>query len=90
MHVLKFPFLLFGQRYTTATGESLLAGCHRHGVVYVWNFLVINVLTGTINIAGVGMLSGALFAGYGITGASVQVQTVALVVMSALLILLGQ
>jgi len=89
-NVLKYPFFLFGQRYTAATGESLLAGYHRLGVVYVWIFLVINVLTGTINIAGVAMLSGALLAGYGITGASVQVHTVGLVVLSALIILLGR
>jgi Mn2+/Fe2+ NRAMP family transporter len=88
-NVLKFPFFLFGQRYTSATGESLLAGYHRHGVVYVWIFLLINVLTGTINIAGVGMLSGALLAGYGITGASVQLLTVGLIVVCALLILFG-
>jgi Mn2+/Fe2+ NRAMP family transporter len=88
-NVLKFPFFLFGQRYTSATGESLLAGYYRHGVVYVWIFLLINVLTGTINIAGVGMLSGALLAGYGITGASVQLLTVGLIVVCALLILFG-
>jgi len=88
-NVLKFPFFLFGQRYTSATGESLLAGYARHGITYVWIFLLINILTGTINIAGVGMLSGALLAGYGITGASVQLLTVGLVVVCALLILLG-
>jgi Mn2+/Fe2+ NRAMP family transporter len=88
-NLLKFPFFLFGQRYTSATGESLLAGYHRHGVVYVWIFLLINVLTGTINIAGVGMLSGALLAGYGITGASVQLLTVGLIVVCALFILFG-
>jgi Mn2+/Fe2+ NRAMP family transporter len=89
-NLLKFPFFLFGQRYTSATGESLLAGYHRHGVAYVWIFLLINILTGTINIAGVGMLSGALLAGYGFTGASVQLLTVGLIVVCALLILLGR
>jgi Mn2+/Fe2+ NRAMP family transporter len=88
-NVLKLPFFLYGQRYTSATGESLLAGYHRHGVAYVWIFLLINILTGTINIAGVGMLSGALLAGYGIKGVSVQIITVGLIVACALLILLG-
>ena len=88
-NVLKFPFFLYGQRYTAATGESLLAGYHRKGPVYVWIFLGINLLTGTINIAGVGMLSGALLAGYGFAGASVPQLTVALLVVSALLLLLG-
>jgi Mn2+/Fe2+ NRAMP family transporter len=88
-NLLKFPFFLYGQRYTSATGESLLAGYRRHGVAYVWIFLLINILTGTINIAGVGMLTGALLAGFGIQGASVQMLTVGLFAVCALLIVLG-
>ncbi|WP_269526864.1 Nramp family divalent metal transporter [Coraliomargarita parva] len=87
-NLLKFPFFLYGQRYTAATGESLLAGYQRHGNVYVWIFLGINILTGTINIAGVGMLSGALLAGYGIP-LSVPVLTVTLIIVCAVLLLLG-
>lgn len=88
-NLLKYPFFLYGQRYTAATGESLLAGYRRHGVVYVWIFLAINLLTGTINIAGVGMLSGALLAGYGITALSVQVLSILLIAICAVLLLLG-
>lgn len=88
-NVLKFPFFLFGQRYTAATGESLLAGYRRHGVQYVWIFLGINVLTGTINIAGVGMLSGALLAGYGVEMFSVQTLSILLISLCAALLLLG-
>lgn len=88
-NLLKYPFFLYGQRYTAATGESLLAGYRRHGVVYVWIFLAINILTGTINIAGVGMLSGALLAGYGFTSLSVQVLSILLIAVCAGLLLLG-
>ena len=88
-NALKFPFFLYGQRYTAATGESLLAGYKRLGVGYVWVFLAVNILTGTINIAGVGMLSGALLAGYGITGLSVPLLTVGLLVLCAGLLLVG-
>jgi len=88
-NLLKFPFFLYGQRYTAATGESLLAGYHRHGVIYVWIFLGINILTGTINIAGVGMLSGALLSGYGMSGISIPILTISLIVVCALLLLLG-
>jgi Mn2+/Fe2+ NRAMP family transporter len=88
-NLLKFPFFLYGQRYTSATGESLLAGYRRHGVVFVWIFLLINILTGTINIAGVAMLSGALFTGYGLVGASVPHITIGLIALCALLLLLG-
>ncbi|MFH1497227.1 MAG: divalent metal cation transporter [Verrucomicrobiota bacterium] len=88
-NLFKYPFFLYGQRYTAATGESLLAGYRRQGRRYVWIFLLINILTGTINIAGVGMLSGALLAGYGITAISVAWLTVGLIGLCAGLLLLG-
>ena len=88
-NLLKFPFFLYGQRYTAATGEILLAGYHRHGTVYVYIFLMINILTGTINIAAVSMLSGALLAGYGITALSVPFLTILILAICALLLLFG-
>ena len=88
-NLLKYPFFLYGQRYTAATGESLLAGYHRKGVGYVYTFLGINILTGAINIAGVAMLSGALFAGYGITSISIAWISIILMAICALLLLLG-
>jgi len=88
-NVLKFPFFLYGQRYAAATGESLLAGYKRLGIGYVWVFLLINMLTGTINIAGVSMLSGALLAGYGITAISVPLITVGVLITCAGLLIVG-
>lgn len=88
-NLLKFPFFLYGQRYAAATGESLLAGYKRNGIGYVWIFTGINILTGTINIAGVGMLSGALLSGYGLSSFSIQHLTIALIAICALLLLLG-
>ncbi len=89
-NLLKFPFFLYGQRYAAATGESLLAGYKRLGVGYVWVFLIINILTGTINIAGVSMLAGALLAGYGIDFLSIPQLTVGIMIVCALMLLLGQ
>ncbi|KKG13794.1 transporter [Methanosarcina sp. 2.H.T.1A.6] len=89
-NLLKFPFFLYGQRYTAATGESLLAGYKRQGVAYVYIFLAINILTGIINIAGVAMLSGALFAGYGFDGSRIPAFTVGILGICAAVILLGQ
>ena len=57
---LKFPFFYFGQHYTACTGESLLAGYKRQGPIYLNTFIVINLLTGSINIAAVGMLTASL------------------------------
>lgn len=88
-NLLKFPFFLYGQRYTAATGESLLAGYKRQGVAYVYIFLAINILTGIINTAGVAMLSGVLFAGYGFDASMVPAFTVCILVICAAVILLG-
>lgn len=62
-NLVKMPFFLFGQTYTAATGESLLAGYRRRSRVYVWIFLGINLLTSVINVAGVTMLAAALVPG---------------------------
>ena len=88
-NLLKFPFFLYGQRYTSATGESLLDGYCRQGMGYVYVFLGINILTGIINTAGVAMLSGALFAAYGIFALPVHQSAVLLMAVCALIILLG-
>lgn len=89
-NLLKFPFFLYGQRYTAATGESLLAGYHRQGVGYVYIFLLVNILTGIINTAGVAMLSGALLAGYGFAGAEIRYLTVGILLICMVLVLLGR
>ncbi|MAS98322.1 MAG: transporter [Kiritimatiellaceae bacterium] len=57
---LKFPFFYFGQHYTASTGESLLSGYKRQGPIYLKTFIAINLLTGSINIAAVGMLTASL------------------------------
>ncbi|MFP4351425.1 MAG: NRAMP family divalent metal transporter [Puniceicoccaceae bacterium] len=88
-NLFKYPFFLYGQTYTAATGESLLAGYRRKGPGFVYIFLAINVLTGVINIAGVSMLSAALLAGFGLTGVSLPALTVALMAGCAVFILLG-
>lgn len=88
-NTLKFPFFLYGQRYAAATGESLLAGYKRLGVGYVWIFLIVNILTGTINIAGVSMLTGALLSGYGNTAIPIPHVTVGVLMTCAFLLILG-
>jgi len=89
-NLFKFPFFLYGQRYSAATGESLLAGYLRAGRGYLWVFLLMNVLTGMINIAGVGMLAGALLAGYGLEAVSVSTLTIVILIACMLLMLLGR
>jgi len=88
-NLFKFPFFLYGQRYTAATGESLLAGYQRHSNVYIYIFLLVNILTGIINIAGVGMLTAALFSGYGWCAVEIRMLTVLILSVCMVLILLG-
>lgn len=88
-NLLKFPFFLYGQRYTAATGESLLDGYKRRGIVNVYIFLLINILTGTINIAGVSMLTGALFGAYDLLTLPLSHMTVGLMAVCTILLLAG-
>lgn len=86
---LKFPFFLYGQRYTAATGESLLDGYKRLGIGYVYAFLLINILTATINIAAVAMVAGALLAGYGLGGVGVAPLTIVILLVCTAIMLMG-
>lgn len=88
-NLFKYPFFLYGQKYTAASGESLLAGYKRKGILFVYIFLGINVLTGVINIAGVSMLSAALLGGFGVTFLTIPQLTVAIMIGGAVLMLLG-
>jgi Mn2+/Fe2+ NRAMP family transporter len=89
-NLFKYPFFLYGQRYTAATGESLLAGYKRQGIVYIYIFLGINILTGIINTAGVAMLSGTLFAGYGFSAGNIPIFTVGILIICGGIILVGR
>ncbi len=86
-NLLKFPFFLYGQRYTAATGESLLEGYRRQGRFSLFLFLTINILTGTINIAGVAMVSGALL--QGILPGGLTAQTSVIILSCSALIFFG-
>ncbi len=88
---LKFPFFYFGQHYTAATGESLLYGYKRKGPLYLWSFLIINAMTGTINIAALGMLTASILT-YLLGGLAISIPhlTIVLIILMALIILLGQ
>ncbi len=88
-NLLKYPFFLYGQTYTAATGESLLAGYRRQGRFYLVLFMLINILTGVINIAGVAMVSGALLGGFGLFPGGITELTIVILIACGLVILLG-
>jgi Mn2+/Fe2+ NRAMP family transporter len=59
-NLLKYPFFEYGQRYTAATGETILEGYGRMGRWEVWIFYVLNHITSVISIAGVTFVTAAL------------------------------
>ena len=62
VNLLKFPFFEFSQRYTAATGETILDGYKRLGKWELPVFFLLNLLTAVANIAGVSLISGILAA----------------------------
>ncbi|MDY0185132.1 MAG: divalent metal cation transporter [Desulfuromonadaceae bacterium] len=89
-NLFKFPFFLYGQRYTAATGESLLAGYKRHSRTYLYVFLLTNILTGMINVAGVSMLAAALLTGYCLECVDTRTVTVVILLVCMGVILFGR
>lgn len=59
-NLLKFPFFEYGQRYTAATGETLLDGYLRLGRWEIVVFFLLNLFTAVANVAGVGLIAGIL------------------------------
>ena len=59
-NLLKYPFLLVGTRFTAATGKTLLEGFKIRNKAYLPIFLIVSLITGTLTIAAVSLLSGAL------------------------------
>ncbi|MFC1763678.1 Nramp family divalent metal transporter [Planctomycetota bacterium] len=60
VNALKYPFFEAGHRYTVATGESLLDGYRRLGKGFLWGFMVLNLITAIISIAGVTLVTAIL------------------------------
>ncbi|KGG15530.1 hypothetical protein EV06_1404 [Prochlorococcus sp. MIT 0602] len=88
---IKYPFLLVGTRFTSATGLSLLEGFKKRSQFYLPLYLVVSLVTGTLTIAAVSFVSGLLltnipfFAGFPPMDLSI-----AVLVISGLILLLGQ
>ncbi|MEM0965426.1 MAG: divalent metal cation transporter [Verrucomicrobiota bacterium] len=89
-NLFKYPFFLYGQLYAAASGESLLDGYKRKGIFFVYVFLVINVLTGMINVAGVSMLTAALLGGFGLVQLELPDLTVIIMVGCGIFIVIGR
>ncbi|TVR42569.1 MAG: divalent metal cation transporter [Bacteroidia bacterium] len=89
VNLFKYPFFRYGQRYTAATGESILEAYVKLGRGYLFLFFLLNLFTGMANIAGVSMITGSLATNFGVSGVSVPVLSGIFMLTSMLIVMLG-
>jgi Mn2+/Fe2+ NRAMP family transporter len=89
VNLFKYPFFLFSQRYTAATGETILDGYLRLGKGYLVMFYILNIVTGIINIAGVSMITGSLALNLGFSNISVPMISGIIMLLCVLVIVFG-
>jgi Mn2+/Fe2+ NRAMP family transporter len=89
INLFKYPFFLFSQKYTAATGENILQGYLRLGKKYLLLFFALNILTGIVNIAGVSMITGSLATNFGISGIGVTALSGIIMIICMGVIVLG-
>jgi Mn2+/Fe2+ NRAMP family transporter len=91
VNLFKYPFFLYSQRYTAATGETLLHGFLRLGKPYLIAFFSLNLLNTFLNIAGVAMITASLTMNFGIRELGIPLAELTLVVITlcALIIIIG-
>ena len=90
IHVFKYPFFQFGPRYATATGESLLEGYQKLGkgfllIYYLITFATMFTIQTAVTIVTAGLAS-TLFGSF----ISVEVWTIIILCICALLLLIGK
>lgn len=89
VNLFKYPFFKYAQKYTAATGETILEGYLRIGRGYLMLFFILSIITGFINIAGVSMITGSLAMNFGFTGISVPVISGIIMGICLLIVLIG-
>ena len=91
VNLFKYPFFLYSQRYTAATGETLLHGFLRLGKPYLVAFFGLNLINSFLNIAGVAMITASLAMNLGISGLGIPLAELTLLVIAlcALIIIIG-
>ncbi|MFA9479910.1 NRAMP family divalent metal transporter [Phycisphaerales bacterium AB-hyl4] len=68
VNLFKYPFFLYGERYTAATGETILHGYHRLGRGYLYAFFALNLANAVLNCAGTAFLAASLALNLGLEG----------------------
>lgn len=90
-NLFKYPFFLYGERYTAATGETILHGFRRMGKAYLLAYFALNLVNAFLNIAGVAMITASLSLNLGVEALNIALPELTLIVagLCAILILLG-
>ncbi|MFO7977397.1 MAG: divalent metal cation transporter [Bacteroidales bacterium] len=89
VNLFKYPFFRYAQRYTAATGETILDGYLKLGRGYLVLFFILSIFIGIINIAGVSMITGSLAMNFGIPNMSVPLISGFFMLCCILIIMLG-
>lgn len=90
IHLFKYPFFQFAPRYTTATGENLIAGYRRLGKPLLWGYFILTLTTMfTIQAAVTIVTAGLASYLFGIE-LSVKIWTVIIILISALILIKGR
>jgi Mn2+/Fe2+ NRAMP family transporter len=90
INLLKYPFFEYGQRYTAATGETILDGYQRLGRWEIVIFFLLNLFTAVANIAGVSLIAGILAGELFGTASHPFLWTAVVLAICMLLILIGR
>jgi len=92
VNLFKYPFFLYSQRYTAATGESLLHGFARMGKGYLAAFFGLNLVNAFLNIAGVAMITASLSLNLGLDNIGIPLAELTLIfaAICALIIIWGR
>lgn len=91
VNLFKYPFFLYGERYTAATGETILHGFRRMGLAYLLAFFGLNLVNAFLNIAGVAMITASLSLNFGVQALGIPLAELTLIVAAvcAAIIIVG-
>lgn len=91
VNLFKYPFFLYGERYTAATGETILHGFRRMGMPYLIAFFGLNLVNAFLNIAGVAMITASLSLNFGLRDLNLPLAELAtgIAVICAVIIIIG-
>ena len=89
-NLFKYPFFLFGPKYSMATGESLIDGYYKLGKYFLLTYLLLSLVTMfTIQTAVTAVTAGLAIELFGITS-NITVWACIIIAMCLLILLIGR